>query len=349
MQNKNYYEILGINKNASQDDIKNAYRKLAKKYHPDLHPNDKEAEEKFKEINEAYGVLSDVTKKNNYDNFGSADASANPFSGNPFSDIFGDFFSGFGGNAHPKKRGSDVSVDLNISLKESVLGCTKKIKYKKLVVCDRCGGTGAKTSSDVIICDVCKGSGQSVSVQRTPFGVVQQMSTCAKCRGTGKSIKNKCSFCNGTSYILKEFEYLMDIKSGIFNGTTLCKENFGNDCVDGISGNLNITILVDNDDTSYQRINDDLHKTINISFEQAVLGDKIDIELLDGSIQTIAIPEYTETETEFKFDKLGVNNYYRHFVGDLYIKVHIVTPKSLTNEQKALLKDIYKNIEKAQD
>lgn len=291
MSNKNYYDVLGVNSNASEDEIKKAYRKVAKKYHPDLHPDDANAEQHFKEVNEAYEVLSNSEKRKMYDTYG-ADAvngNWNQSGGNPFSE-FGDIFNGFkdffsggfgGGRASAPKKGTDVIINLVISFKESVLGCVKKIKINHYTECSECGGTGSEKGYSPKTCSSCHGSGSIITEQRTPMGVLQTVSPCPTCGGTGKIIEHKCHCCKGTGSKQTSTEKTINIPSGIINNNTLRMQGMGNYCQSGVCGDAYINVHVQNDEI-FKRNGYDIICEVPITISQALFGDKVKIPTIHG-------------------------------------------------------------------
>ncbi|MEK6932659.1 MAG: molecular chaperone DnaJ [Nanoarchaeota archaeon] len=346
---KDYYEILGIKKNSNKEEIKKAYKTLAKKYHPDLN-KESSSTEKFKEISEAYAVLSDDNKKSQYDQFGH-DAFKHGYSQEDifrnvnFEDIFGDvfgddFFSGtifesfFGGNRRTKeRRGRDLRYDLELSFEESVQGVEKEIIVERNELCKECQGTGAK-NSEFDSCKKCNGTGQERFSHRTPFGIFTQIRTCSTCKGEGRVIKHKCGKCNGHGFITKERKIKVNIPQGVDNGNRIRLEDEG-EYGKGGYGDLYIFILV-KPSKIFKREGDDLYLEKEISFTQAVLGDKIEIQTLDGK-EDLDIPQGTLSGTIFKLKHLGVKNVNSNHFGDLYIKVNIDIPKNLNKEQKERL------------
>jgi len=359
---KDYYEILGIKKNASKEEIKKSYKQLAKKYHPDLN-KDHGSGEKFKELSEAYAVLSDDNKKSQYDQFG-YDAFKHGYSQEDifrnvnFDDIFGDvfgndFFSGtifesfFGGNKKTRgRRGSDLRYDLELSFEEAVQGVSKEIIVERNESCKECEGTGAK-NSEFDSCKECNGTGQERFSHRTPFGIFTQIRTCSHCKGEGRVIKHKCSKCNGHGFITKERKIKINIPQGVNNGNRIGLEDEGEYSKGGY-GDLYIFILV-KPSKIFTREGDDLHLEKEISFAQAVFGDKVEISTLDGK-EDLDIPQGTLSGTIFKLKNLGVKNVNSDHFGDLYVKVNINVPKHLNKVQKEKLIEFSKSLgEKIKD
>lgn len=347
---RDYYEVLGVDKNADEATIKKAYRTLAKKYHPDMNPGDKEAEAKFKEVNEAYDVLSDPDKKAKYDQYGHAafDPSAGggagfggfgDFGGFDINDIFSSFFGGASGGSTRRNgpvRGDDITVRLTISFEESVFGCKKEVSYNKIQKCADCSGTGAAKGSSPKTCSACGGSGQVRVQQRTPFGIMQTQKTCDTCHGTGKIIENKCPNCRGTGFVRVPKKLEVNIPAGIDDGQQLSLRYQGSDGMNGgNAGDLNIIISV-RPHSVFERDGDDLYCEVPITYAEATLGAEIEIPTLEGSMK-YTIPEGTQTGTVFTLRNKGVTRVYSKVRGNLYITVVVEVPKNLTSEQKNLL------------
>lgn len=347
---RDYYEVLGVDKNADDATIKKAYRTLAKKYHPDMNPGDKEAEAKFKEVNEAYDVLSDPDKKAKYDQYGHAafDPSAGggagfggfgDFGGFDINDIFSSFFGGASGGSTRRNgpvRGDDITVRLTISFEESVFGCKKEVSYNKIQKCADCSGTGAAKGSSPKTCSACGGSGQVRVQQRTPFGIMQTQKTCDTCHGTGKIIENKCPNCRGTGFVRVPKKLEVNIPAGIDDGQQLSLRYQGSDGMNGgNAGDLNIIISV-RPHSVFERDGDDLYCEVPITYAEATLGAEIEIPTLEGSMK-YTIPEGTQTGTVFTLRNKGVTRVNSKVRGNLYITVVVEVPKNLTSEQKNLL------------
>lgn len=347
---RDYYEVLGVDKNADDATIKKAYRTLAKKYHPDMNPGDKEAEAKFKEVNEAYDVLSDPDKKAKYDQYGHAafDPSAGggagfggfgDFGGFDINDIFSSFFGGASGGSTRRNgpvRGDDITVRLTISFEESVFGCKKEVSYNKIQKCADCSGTGAAKGTSPKTCSACGGSGQVRVQQRTPFGIMQTQKTCDACHGTGKIIKNKCPNCRGTGFVRVPKKLEVNIPAGIDDGQQLSLRYQGSDGMNGgNAGDLYIIISV-RPHSVFERDGDDLYCEVPITYAEATLGAEIEIPTLEGSMK-YTIPEGTQTGTVFTLRNKGVTRVNSKVRGNLYITVVVEVPKNLTSEQKNLL------------
>lgn len=321
---KDYYEILGVSRNATKEEIKKAYRKLAKKYHPDLNKDDPSAAEKFKEINEAAAVLLDDEKRRQYDLYGS-DANFD-FSGSNFGSDFGfnfdfdDIFDMFFGDSSRRrssstKRGEDIYLDLEVDLEDVVHGSEKKVSYTAYDVCDVCNGRGFVNDNDVQICDVCKGHGYVKNVKRTIFGVFSTTTVCKKCGGEGKIIINPCKKCKGTGRLLTKKQLVVKIPKGINNGEILRVRGEGSAGLNsGVKGNLYIRVYV-REHPVFKRKGNDLYVEVPVSFVKLALGTKIEVPNLSNQRIILNIPKSTETHTLFRIKGEGING------GDLYVKV----------------------------
>ena len=357
-EKRDYYEVLGVEKGASEDEIKKAYRKLAKANHPDLHPGDKECEERFKEINEAYEVLSDPDKRAKYDQFGHA--AFDPSAGGPggagfggfggfgdifgggFGDIFGDIFGGgFGGGQTQRsgpRRGENLRVRLNITFEEAAFGCEKEINVGRVEQCPDCKGTGCAPGTTPEVCPDCKGTGSVRTTQRTPFGVVQTSGACKKCGGRGKIIHQPCPRCGGRGAVRKNQTIKVKIPSGIDDGQTLNLRGKGNAGLDGgPAGDLLITVFV-KPHPLFERDGNSVLMEMPVSFAQAALGAEIEVPTIDGRIE-YKIPEGTQTGTTFRMRGKGIQNVNGRGRGDQYVRVNIEVPKNLSDKQKKLLRE----------
>ena len=357
MPNKDYYDTLGVSKSASQDDIKSAYRKLAKLYHPDLHPNDPECAQKFKEINEAYEVLGDSNKRSNYDQFGSASGNPNDFFGgrggfgqggfssgsfSGFEDIF-DIFSSFGGGGGRKTQvqvaGEDITVNVNLSFKEAVFGCEKTIKVTKLEKCDSCKGTGAKGGKEYETCPDCHGSGQARYTQNTIFGQMVNVGPCKRCNATGKIIKTKCPDCNGKGNNKVQQEIKIKIPAGIDNGQVITMRGKGHASThNGPNGDLLINVAVDSHEILV-RDGYNLLLDLPIPFTTAYLGGKVKIPTTEGFYE-LSIPALTQPNTVFKLRNKGIKYLQKEVYGDLIVTVRIEMPKDISKYEKELVKKL---------
>ena len=351
MANKrDYYEVLGIDKNATDEDIKRAYRKKAKECHPDLHPNDKEAEACFKELNEANEVLSDPDKRARYDQFGfdgpdmGGGAGGNPFGGMDFSgmggmgDIFDQLFNGgMGGSAQARRnaprQGNDVRYELRLTFEEAAKGCHKSVEFYRYENCATCGGSGAKPGTQPQTCSMCKGTGQI----RQSGGWMTTVRTCPACGGTGKVIKDKCSSCGGSGRVRMRRTLELDVPAGVDDNIVLSKRGQGEPGANGgPNGDLLIQITV-KPHKLFRREGTNLRLEVPISFTQAALGAEIDVPTLDGSVK-YTIPEGTQTDTEFRIRGKGIQQLGSNNKGDLIFKVRVETPRRLTEKQRELLR-----------
>lgn len=351
MANKrDYYEVLGIDKNATDEDIKRAYRKKAKECHPDLHPNDKEAEARFKELNEANEVLSDPDKRARYDQFGfdgpdmGGGAGGNPFGGMDFSgmggmgDIFDQLFNGgMGGSAQARRnaprQGNDVRYELRLTFEEAAKGCHKSVEFYRYENCATCGGSGAKPGTQPQTCSMCKGTGQI----RQSGGWMTTVRTCPACGGTGKVIKDKCSSCGGSGRVRMRRTLELDVPAGVDDNIVLSKRGQGEPGANGgPNGDLLIQITV-KPHKLFRREGTNLRLEVPISFTQAALGAEIDVPTLDGSVK-YTIPEGTQTDTEFRIRGKGIQQLGSNNKGDLIFKVRVETPRRLTEKQRELLR-----------
>jgi molecular chaperone DnaJ len=344
---KDYYDILGVNKDASTDDVKRAYRKLARTHHPDV-SKEPDAEDKFKEITEAYRVLSDDEKRAKYDRFGHQGVNgqgAQDFSGfGGFEDIFDMMFNGGFGRRNSytgPEKGSDLRYDLTLTLEEAVFGVEKEITIQRYETCEVCDGSGAEPGSKVETCPICNGSGQVRRSQQTPFGQFVNVATCENCSGTGKIISDKCSNCQGSGKTLQRRKIEVKIPPGVDNGTRLRVPGKG-EAGDkgGPYGDLYIYIRVKNHPT-IDRKNDHLYTKEKISFVQAAVGAEIPIKTLDGTVK-LKVPDGTQPNTTFRIDGRGVPRSRRGSRGDFFVTVQIDVPKKLNNEQLKALSEFAK-------
>lgn len=353
MANKDYYEVLGLKKGASDDEIKKAFRKLAIKYHPDKNKGNAEAEEKFKEINEAYQVLSDPKKKSNYDQFGSADGPQGfgdggfdggfDFSGmGGFGDIFDTFFGGgFGGGSAERKnaprRGDDLEYRLNLTFEEAIFGVEKEISITRSENCEECDGTGAKKGTSPKTCDKCHGSGQIRVQRQTALGSFVSNTTCDKCGGTGKIIEHKCTTCHGTGHVRKNRKITIKVPAGVDTGNMMPLRGQGEHGVNGgPAGDLYIRINVANSSV-FKRRGTDIYIDKHVSFGVAALGDEVTVPSVDGDVK-ITIPEGTQSGTMLRLKGKGVQKVNSSSRGDQYVTVIVDIPKSLNSKQKEALK-----------
>ena len=346
---KNYYDILGVKKDASETEIKAAYRTLAKKYHPDLNKGDEVAAKKFKEVNEANEVLSDKTKRNNYDRFGSADASqfsgsgGGGFSGfstegfGGFEDIFNDIFSsGFSNDFSGSKResrGEDIAIRINVEFEEAALGIERDVKINRVEPCKTCSGTGAKNGKDFVNCSSCGGVGKKQYTTHTLFGRMTNVADCDMCGGTGKAIKNKCMDCAGAGLNKKNVTLKVKVPAGINDNQVMTLRGEGNSSRSGRKGDLKILVRVSNHDM-LKRENFDLYIKVPIPFTLSLLGGEIIIPGIKQRLK-LKVPALTQTGTTFKLKNKGIKHLNRNTYGDLYVTVEIEVPNSITKEDKS--------------
>jgi molecular chaperone DnaJ len=349
-----YYETLGINKDATDAEIKGAFRKAAKEYHPDLHPGDKTAEQKFKEINEAYEVLSDEKKRAQYDQFGHAafdpSASAGGYGGGGFSgfggfeDIFSAFtgggFSGFSQQQHTgPARGRDLRYNLSISFEDAAFGVKKEILIPREENCATCGGTGAKPGTQPIKCNACGGSGQVRVQQNTMFGSFATVRTCDACGGSGKIVQEACADCKGRGRVNRSKRIVVNVPAGIDNGQTLNMRGEGEAGLrGGTAGDLYISITV-KPHKLFTRRGNDLYLDMNIPMTVAVMGGEIQVPTLNGSVK-YTVPEGTQPGTTFRLKEQGVARLNSNSKGDLLVHTDVSIPKRLNDEQRDLVKKL---------
>ncbi len=353
---KDYYKILGVNRNATKEEIKAAYKKLAKQYHPDLNKSP-DAAEKFKEINEAAAVLGDDQKRAQYDQFGTTGEQFKGFEGFDFSGFMSDFggfgfdiddmveriFGGYSSRARTRRRqrGSDLRYDLEIELEDAAFGATKTINIPRLEECDKCNGTGAEKASDIINCDECNGRGVSTKTQRTPFGLFSTTTTCRKCRGEGKYIKNECAECDGRGVVRKTRKIEVKIPAGATDGTNLRIQGEGEADEKGISaGDLYIVIHIKPHKIFERHVND-IYIKIPIPFTIAALGGSIEVPTLKGKAN-LKIPAGTQSNTVFRMRGQGIPALHSHHFGDENIEVYLTVPEKLTKKQKQLIEEFEK-------
>ena len=363
-EKRDYYEVLGIGKNATDAEIKSAYRKLAKKYHPDLNPGDKEAEEKFKEVNEANDVLSDPQKRQRYDQFGFAGVDPNyaaangggaggfggGFGGVDLGDIFGDIFgggfgggfSGFGGGsstrtANAPRKGHDIQASVILTFEEAAHGCSKKITINRQDTCPDCGGTGAAKGTSPETCPDCGGRGYVVTQQRTPFGVMQSQQPCSHCGGRGTIIRNPCKTCRGTGKTAARKSLEINIPAGIDDDQNIALRGQGDAGSNGgPAGDVIVHVTV-KADPMFERDGYDVTIHVPITFSQAVLGDDVEVPTVDGCIVQ-HIPEGTQSGTKFRLRGQGIQYLNGRGRGDQYVIVDVEIPKKVTRAQREALK-----------
>ncbi|OLS15612.1 MAG: chaperone protein DnaJ [Promethearchaeota archaeon CR_4] len=358
---RDYYETLGVAKDANDDDIKRAFRTLAKKYHPDLHPDDKTAEEKFKELQEAYSVVSDPEKRQRYDQLGFAGVEGTvDISGNGFNfsdlfggigDIFGSFFGGGrnrgGGRQQPRQQvGEDVEKEVHVTLEDTVFGTKREVKFKRAIPCSHCNGIGAEPGSDVKKCPQCKGQGQVRQGRQTVFGTQVYITTCPQCRGEGKTFDKPCTACKGRKIEFEERTVNINIEPGIEHGTILKAPGAGHIPAPGaMPGDLLVGILVE-PHSIFGREGNDLYCMLEIDFVTTIFGGEVDCPVIRGGIKKLRIPPGTQFATELRVRDEGVPYLRSSQKGDMYVKLKILLPrgKDLTKDQTVLLKrfqDLY--------
>ncbi len=352
---KNYYEVLGVSKNASEDEIKAAYKKLVKQYHPDLHPGDKLAAEKFKEINEANETLSDKQKRAAYDyeqehpgmggGFGGGGFGGfGGFGGGGFGDIFDSIFQGFGGSASMQRdtTGDDIEREMTLSFMDAAKGCTKELVYNRNEPCPTCKGTGAKGGTAYKTCQKCNGRGQIQYRQQTPFGMNIRTAACPDCGGKGKIITDKCPDCKGKGFVRKETRVSFTIPAGVDNGSYIRKRGYGQASTEGgAPGDLIVMFRIE-PHKIFQRKNNDLYVELPIPFALAALGGTVKVPDVDDAFEYV-IPEGTQSGTTFTVRGKGLKT--RNGTGNLYLKVIVEVPTKLSREQKADLERLGAEIE----
>lgn len=344
---KDYYKILGVDKGASEDDIKKAYRKMAMQYHPDKNPDNPEAEAKFKEAAEAYDVLSTPDKKSNYDRFGSANGGGNPFGGggfggfnmedifSNFGDIFGNSFNQrYGGGQKPQSKGSNLRIKVSLTIDEILKGASKKLRYKRQDKCNTCQGKGG---TDVRSCIPCSGTGQRIVVQNTPFGQIRQASTCPDCGGSGQQVHIKCKDCKGDGTVVKEQTVDVDIPAGVSTGMQLSMSGYGNFIRNGLAGDLHI-IVEEIRDYSFQREANNIIVEKTISVIDAIVGANIKVKTPHGEVP-ITIEPGTEHGKVIRISGRGVPDI-QLGMGDLFIKISIKIPKKIELDEQHLLEKL---------
>lgn len=364
---KDYYKILGVDKSASQDEIKKAFRKMAHKYHPDKEGGD---EAKFKEVNEAFQVVGNSEKRAKYDQFGSDFAQQGGFGGNmnwedfmrasrgqgnaqgfdfggfDMGDIFGDIF-GFGGGGRSRgrgqSRGNDIQVDIQLEFREAVFGIDKEIRLTKNNSCDVCSGSGVEPGSKMTTCSDCKGQGQVRRVQQTILGAMQTVSVCPSCQGQGQIPEKRCKHCSGRGVVKSESKYNVKIPAGIDEGEAIRLAGKGESGgAGGVNGDLYIRMHI-KEDKNLKREGENIFTEIHINYPQAVLGDKIDIETLDG-VKKIVIPEGTQSGQQIRLKELGVPRLHGRGRGDQYVMVIVNVPKKISKSAKKLIEELGKEL-----
>lgn len=348
---RDYYEVLGVQKGASDDEIKKGFRRAAKQYHPDLHPGDKEAEAKFKEVNEAYEVLSDAQKKARYDQYGHAGVDPNFGAGGAggwgggwqasdidLGDIFSSFFGGGGRRANPNapRRGADAGASVAISFEEAAAGCRKQVKVSLVETCRTCGGSGAAKGTSPQSCPVCRGTGQETRQQRTPFGVMQTQVTCSRCRGKGKIVEKPCTDCNGGGQVRVTNTVGVNIPAGIDDGQVITVRGKGNSGLNGgPAGDLQIEVTV-RPHPVFERDGFHLLCELPLTFAQLALGDDIEIPTLNGK-EKYTVREGTQPGDIIRLKGKGIPYLNGRGQGDLIARITVEVPRNLNAKQRELL------------
>ncbi len=354
-EKRDYYEVLGVDKSATDAQIKAAYRKLAKKYHPDLNPGDAEAEKKFKEANEAYEILSDPEKKQRYDAYGHAGVDPNYGAGGGYggfggfgaegfdiNDIFGSFFGGgFGSsqrraNPNAPRRGGDVRANVTISFMEAAQGTTKTVTFTRNETCPECHGSCCKPGTSASTCPDCNGTGYVTQQQRTPFGVMQNTAPCPRCQGKGRIISDPCKRCRGTGFVPTTVKKEVAIPAGIDDDQSLALRGQGHAGANGGPSGDVIVVVTVKPDPVLQRRDYDVFVTVPITYSQAVFGADIVVPTVDGKVQ-YSIPEGTQSGTRFRLRSKGIKYLNGRGRGDEYVTVSVEIPKKLNREQKKAL------------
>ncbi len=357
MAKRDYYDVLGVGKSATAEELKKAYRKKALQYHPDKNPGDKEAEEKFKEAAEAYEVLSNENKRARYDQFGHAGmtgaAAGGGFGGfsdiedifSTFGDIFGGHFGGFGGFGNSRRggrrvnRGSDLRVKVKLNLSEIANGVEKKLKVKKYVSCNHCGGSGAQGGNAFSTCGTCRGTGQVTRISNTILGQMQTSSTCPTCQGEGKVITNKCNHCAGEGVVRDEEIISIKIPAGVGEGMQLNVSGKGNaGRRDGINGDL-LVIITEEKHPELIRDENNLIYNLYLSFPEIALGKTVEVPTIEGKVK-VKIDAGTQPEKILRLRGKGIPDVNRYGRGDLLVRIHVWVPKKLSTEEKKLLEKL---------
>lgn len=347
---RDYYEVLGVSKTADDAEIKKAFRQQAKKYHPDSHPGDKECEEKFKEAQEAYAVLSDPDKRRQYDQFGhaafegGAGGGGFDFSGMDMGDIFGDIFGDFFGGGSRRssnngpQKGANIRLSVRISFEEAVFGCTKELEFTYKETCSTCGGNGAKPGTNPETCSKCGGKGKVVYSQQSLFGMVQNVQTCPECQGSGKVVKEKCTNCRGTGYVSKKIKKTIDIPAGIDNGQCVRIRDYGEPGKNGgPRGDVLVEVIVGRN-PAFERQDMNIFSKASITFGIAALGGDIRINTVDGEVVYTVAPG-TQSGTRIRLKGKGVPSLRNKEVrGDHYVTLIVNTPTGLSKEAKDALR-----------
>lgn len=352
MSKRDYYEVLGVQKGAAPDEIKKSYRKLARQYHPDVNKDDPSAADKFKEIAEAYEVLSDNDKRARYDQFGHADP--NQFGGGgfggggagfgDFGDIFDMFFGGGGRQRNGPQRGADLQYQMHIDFKEAAFGVEKEIEIPRYEECDTCHGSGAKPGSNVSTCSTCRGSGQQEQIINTPLGRMANRTTCRACGGSGKKIEQKCGTCHGEGKQRKRKTFKVNVPAGVDSGNRIRISGAGEmGAKGGQPGDLFVVLAV-RDHDFFERDGNHVRCEVPLTFVQAALGDEIEVPTIDGKVK-LRIPEGTQTGKVFRIPGQGIPVLNRNNLrGDQYVHIRVITPTNLDDKQKELMRELAKTM-----
>ena len=341
---KDYYKILEVDKSATPEEIKKSYRKLALKYHPDKNQNDKESEEKFKEISEAYEILSDEDKKSQYDRFGTVGNNSNPFSGGSsfnMDDIFSQFGDIFGGGqrrgTQQQRKGSDLRVNINVTLKDIIFGSNKKIKYSRQVKCTSCDGKGG---DELVTCIPCQGQGHRSFVQNSPFGTIRQSAVCSHCNGTGKTVKNQCKTCHGQGSTMQQETVEVEIPKGAVHGNFMGMPQYGNFIRAGVPGDLQI-VIEETKDPLFKREDLNLIYDEKVSVVDAILGSERKLHIPHGVDVKYTIDPGTTHGKLLRIPGKGIPDaHHKGHSGDLFIRVNLTVPTKVTLEEKDILQKL---------
>ncbi|ASS76100.1 molecular chaperone DnaJ [Tumebacillus algifaecis] len=344
MSKRDFYEVLGVGKDAAPEEIKKAYRKAARQYHPDVNKDDPSAADKFKEVTEAYEVLSDSSKRSRYDQFGHQDPNSfgggDGFGGNGFGDIFDMFFGGGGRQRGGPQRGQDLQYQMQIDFKEAAFGADKEVEIPRWEECDTCEGSGAKPGTKVATCGTCRGTGQQEQVVSTPLGRMVNRTTCRTCSGSGKKIEQRCGTCHGEGKVRKRRTIKINIPSGVNTGNRIRIPGAGEmGSKGGPQGDLFIVFVVKEHDF-FERDGEDVHCQVPLTFVQAALGDEIEVPTIDGKVK-LKIPAGTQSGKVFRLRSQGIPHLNRNNIrGDQHVHVVVVTPTNLNDKQKELLREL---------
>ncbi len=351
MAKRDYYEVLGVGREATENDLKKAYRQLARKYHPDVNPGNKEAEERFKEINEAYEVLSDPEKRARYDQFGHAGTDPGGFGQGDFQggfggfgDIFEMFFGGgFGGTQRGPRKGADLQLDLDISFEEAAFGVERDVQVTRQEECPACQGSGAEPGTHPSRCPACHGTGQIKVTQATPLGRFQTVRTCSQCHGSGKVINTPCKECRGRGAVRRERKIHVRVPAGVDTGSRLRISGEGEPgTLGGPPGDLYVDISV-RPHPLFRRRDFDVLSDHSVSFTQAALGAELQVPTLDGHVK-VKIPEGTQSGTSFRLKNKGIPRLRGYGRGDHHVRIMVITPTNLSERQKELLRELERSL-----